>query len=173
MTQWKSCQKWTADFHFCRCQCIPGAHYRNCDKWYSENLIGGVNVWHTVISLAEQCFTVGRNAAEIWGMFQTGTRVLLFFCQDSVTRCLAHTATLTSLSGATPRPAREQVMVTTHTVMHGEARRRKSWSDATVSVRQADGDGASADRTLYKTQTFHASILTHMTEGLWHWDALN
>lgn len=33
VTQWRSCQIWLADFHFCRCQCIPGAHYRNCDKW--------------------------------------------------------------------------------------------------------------------------------------------
>lgn len=48
----------------------------------SENLIASVNVWHTVISLPEQCMSVWHNAAEIWGIFETGTVVLLFFWQD-------------------------------------------------------------------------------------------
>lgn len=105
MKQWKSCQNWMADVHFCRCQCIPGAHYRNCDKWQ----------WKS--NSRCECMTLlyhYHNNVLLWGIMlkkseaffvNTGT-VFTLFSGRTVTSRLSHGITLTSLSGVTPPTGR-------------------------------------------------------------------
>lgn len=116
VTQRRSCQKWMADIHLCQCQCIPGLITE------AENLIASVNVWHSVISLPEQCFAVGHTAAEIWGMFENRNNEFteFFFPFPG----LSHAAPLPQWLSLHCQVCEQMMPIT-----HREERPRKPWCE--------------------------------------------
>lgn len=78
MKQWKSCQNWMADFHFCRCRWIPGAHYANCDKWQRKSN-SRCECMTLLYHYHNNVLLWGHNAEEIWGIFFFITQEQFFY----------------------------------------------------------------------------------------------
>lgn len=105
-TQRKSCQNGMADFYLCRCQCIPGAHYSNCDKWKSNSQRECMTHCYIITRTMFCCWAnCCRNLRHFWKQEHWVYSFFLSPRQDSVARRLSRGMTHTSLPGATPCPS--------------------------------------------------------------------